>query len=182
MLHLSKSVRKEMVAKTFWFTGLPASGKTTLAGLLTQHLRKERMAVEMLDGDGLRDILKTVGFSRDDRRRHVMSAAFTALLLNKHGVSVVASFVSPHRAARDEARALIGAGFVEIYLDCPVNVCIQRDPKGLYKKASRGEIKGMTGIDDPYESPVTPEISIKSGDEPIERSMEQLIAFVKSFR
>ena len=165
---------------TFWFTGLPASGKTTLAGLLAHTLRTRGAKVEILDGDGLREILKTVGYSKEERRRHIMSAAFTSLLLNRNGISVIAAFVSPYQDMRDEARALLGKTFVEIYVNCPVEVCIERDPKGLYGKAARGEITGFTGVDDPYEAPVSPDLTLYTGRESVQASFEKLIGFVGS--
>lgn len=163
---------------TLWFTGLPGSGKTTLACAMAERLRRQIKPTEILDGDEIRRLVGGVGFSMEDRRRNVLSAAFTAFLLNKNGIFVTAAFVSPYRAHRKEARELVGKSFVEIFVDCPVDVCRKRDPKGLYKKSREGQLTGLTGVDGPYEAPVDPEIVIKSADWSLDESLKKITDFL----
>lgn len=170
-------------ALTIWFTGLPGSGKTTLANLLVNHWKGLGKRAEILDGDGLRAALRgTVGFSKEDRRRNVVSASFTAMMLNRHDVFVAAAFISPYRSIRQEVKEMIGLSFVEVFVDCPVEICQKRDPKGLYKKAAKGEIKGMTGIDDPYEVPEKPDLILETGKESIQDSLKKLLIFLEQVR
>lgn len=156
------------MAKTFWFTGFPGSGKTTLAAALVGALLRLGRRAEILDGDTMRALTGTLGFSRDHRRHNVLSAAFTAKLLNRNDVWVAAAFVSPHRDARDEAREIVGPGFVEVYVDCPIEKCMERDPKGLYKRKT----PGMTGVEDAYEPPQSPDITLRTA----ERSVDSCLA------
>ena len=172
---------------TVWFTGLPCSGKTTIAKRLETELARRGVAVELLDGDEIRKHFSAgVGFSKEDRSNHLKRVAYLCHLLTKHGVVVLASFVSPYRENRDYARALIGNGevvtngtFVEVYVNCPVEVCIQRDVKGMYKKALAGEIQQFTGVSDPYEEPPAPELVIHSNREPVETSVSRCLAYLE---
>lgn len=150
---------------TVWFTGLPSSGKTTLANLLADELKRRGIEVELLDGDATRLTLsKGLGFSKEDRDDNIRRIGFVCQLLSKHGVGAIAAAISPYRAVRDEVRASI-PHFVEVYVEAPVEVCMARDPKGLYKKALAGEIKHFTGVDDPYEPPVAPEVVVETDRE-----------------
>ncbi len=167
------------MASTIWFTGIPGSGKTTLASILVKFFRAAGSKAELLDGDEIRSLVGATGFSREDRRRNVLSAAYTALLLNRNGISVAAAFVSPHAEARAEARRLIGRGFVEIFVDCPLAVCVERDPKGLYKKSIEGRIKDLTGVDDPYERPVSPDLVLRTDLETSEKSAGRVASYLK---
>jgi adenylyl-sulfate kinase len=147
---------------TVWFTGLPSAGKSTLAELLAVELKARGQSVEVLDGDVVRTHLcKGLGFSKEDRDENIRRIGFVCGLLTKHGATAIAAAISPYRAIRDEVRAKIGS-FVEVYVKTPVETCIRRDVKGLYKKALAGEIKGFTGVDDPYEAPLKPEITIET--------------------
>ena len=161
---------------TIWFTGLPSAGKTTLAGALAKRLADAGYPrVELLDGDVARTHLtKGLGFSREDRDENVRRIGWVASLLARNGVIVLASVISPYREVRDEVRALHDGRFVEVYVSTPVEVCSERDVKGLYGRASRGEITGLTGVDDPYEPPLTPEIVVPTHDQSIQESVEQL--------
>jgi adenylylsulfate kinase len=167
-------------ALTLWFTGLPGSGKTTLACFMAERLRRSGQVTEVLDGDGIRSLVGGIGFSREERRHHVLSSAVTAFFLNKNGIFVTAAFVSPYRSHRLEARNIIGKSFVEIFVDCPLSVCQARDPKGLYRKAGSGSLVGLTGVDDPYERPVDPEIIVKSDEWAIEESLEKIHGYLRT--
>jgi adenylylsulfate kinase len=158
-----------------WFTGLSGSGKTTIAHAVEEKLLDAGVPVEILDGDVVRENLsKGLGFSKEDRDINIRRIAFVAHLLQRNGVFVITAAISPYRAIRDEARAMI-KDFVEIYADAPLEVCEQRDVKGLYAKARAGEIKGFTGIDDPYEPPENPEVVCKTGEQSVEDSAQQVI-------
>lgn len=160
---------------TVWFTGLPCSGKTTLAKMLAEKLRGMGFKVESLDGDVTRKYLsRDLGFSKEDRNENIRRVGFVAKLLTRNGIVVTAAFVSPYREVREEIRREIG-DFVEVYVKCPVEVCIQRDVKGMYKKALAGEIKNFTGIDDPYEEPLNPEVVVETDKESPEESLRKIL-------
>ncbi len=168
-----------------WFTGLSGAGKTTLAEALTPHLKKRGKKVESLDGDVVRTHLsKGLGFSREDRDTNIARIAFVAHLLQRNGVFVLVSAISPYKSTREAARTLVGRDFVEIHVAPPLEECIRRDVKGLYKKALAGEIKQFTGISDPYEEPESPELRIDTSaisvDEGVRRILSKLeeLAFV----
>lgn len=160
---------------TLWFTGLSGSGKSTLSQLVAARLRALGAKVEVLDGDITRTLLcQGLGFSREDREENIRRIGFVCELLSRNGVIAIAAAISPYRASRDELRKRI-PNFIEIHMNCPVEVLIQRDVKGLYKKALSGEIKQFTGISDPYESPIAPEVTIDSSSESIESSVSKII-------
>jgi adenylylsulfate kinase len=145
---------------TLWFTGLSGAGKSTLAELVEERLGQMGRRVELLDGDEIRkNLSQGLGFSKADRDANILRIAFVARLLSRNGVVAITAAISPYRAIRDQARAEI-PHFVEVFVDCPLEVCEQRDVKGLYKKARSGEIKQFTGISDPYEPPENPEIHL----------------------
>ncbi len=145
-------------AAVIWLTGLSGSGKSTIADRVAAELEHLGCAVEKLDGDGVRDVFPT-GFSREERNQHVRRMGFMAGLLNRHGVFVVASFISPYRESRDFARSRAHR-FLEIHVATPLAECERRDVKGLYARARRGEIREFTGISDPYEPPLVPELTL----------------------
>ena len=151
-----------MQSGVIWFTGLSGSGKSTLAEALVAELKDRKINVEYLDGDSIREIFPETGFTREQREYHLKWVGFVAQRLERHGIIVVASFVSPYRASRDFVRSLT-KNFFEIYVSTPLEECERRDVKGLYKKARNGEIAHFTGISDPYEPPVNPELSINTG-------------------
>ncbi|HDL85927.1 MAG TPA: adenylyl-sulfate kinase [Candidatus Acetothermia bacterium] len=163
-----------------WFTGLSGSGKTTLAREVERKLRARGMRyVQRLDGDVVRqDLTRDLGFSKEDRDENIHRVTFVAELLSKNGVATTCAFISPYREARETARAR-GHNFIEVYVECPLATLIERDPKGLYKKALSGEIKGFTGIDDPYEPPKNPEIVVHTDLETVEESTAKVIAFLE---
>lgn len=167
------------IGTTLWFTGLPCSGKTTIAAIVKAQLEQQQVPVELLDGDEIRKhFSKGVGFTKEDRNNHLQRVAYLCHLLTKHGVVVLASFVSPYRENRDYARQLIGERFVEIFVDTPVEECIKRDVKGMYKKALAGEIKQFTGISDPYEPPLSPELVIHTTEETPNESATKIFALL----
>ena len=164
---------------TLWFTGLSGSGKSTISERVAHQLKKDGRAVELLDGDIVRtNLSKGLGFSREDRDENIKRVGFVCQLLTRNGVAAGASVISPYRVARDHNRKKIG-NFIEVYVRCPVEVCAQRDVKGLYQKARAGEIKGFTGVDDPYEEPLNPEIICDTDKESVEQSVEKVLGRVK---
>ena len=141
-----------------WLTGLSGSGKTTITDVLAPKLQKLGFRVERLDGDEVRRQLSPdLGFSKEDRETHAKRVVYVSKLLARNGVIVVVSLISPYRSFRAFARQEIG-DFIEVYVKCSIETCVKRDPKGLYKKAFKGEIKDMTGLQDPYEEPLNPEV------------------------
>ena len=160
---------------TVWFTGLPSAGKSTLAELLAVKLQERGHGVEVLDGDVVRrHLCKGLGFSKEDRDENIRRIGFVCGLLTRHGAAAIAAAISPYRAIRDEVRSSVG-NFVEVYVKTSVETCIQRDVKGLYKRALAGEIKGFTGVDDPYEPPLKPELSIETEKESPQQSVAQIL-------
>ncbi len=160
---------------TLWFTGLSGSGKSTLAIGVEEELKRRGMNVEVLDGDVVRtNLSKGLGFSKEDRDINIRRIGFVCNLLTRNNAVAIAAAISPYKAIRDENRALVGR-FVEVYCECPLEELEKRDTKGLYKKARAGEIKGFTGIDDPYEIPENPEITINSARESEEESLSKII-------
>ena len=158
-----------------WFTGLSGSGKTTIAHKVEEMLLDADVPVEILDGDVVRENLsKGLGFSKEDRDINIRRIAFVAHLLQRNGAFVITAAISPYRAIRDEARAMI-KDFVEVFADAPIEVCEERDVKGLYAKARAGEIKGFTGVDDPYEAPENPEVVCDTANETVEQSAQKVI-------
>jgi adenylyl-sulfate kinase len=160
---------------TLWFTGLSGSGKSTLAKIVEETLLERGVKVEVLDGDVVRtNLSKGLGFSKEDRDINIRRIGFVCNLLSRNEVVAVAAAISPYKAIRDENRKLIG-NFVEVYCECPLDVLAERDVKGLYKKAMAGEIKGFTGVDDPYEAPDNPEVTVNTDKEGIEESANKII-------
>jgi adenylylsulfate kinase len=162
-----------------WFTGLSGAGKTTLAKLIEQELKTRGVRVERLDGDVVRQSLTAdLGFSKEDRDKNIQRVTFVAKLLSRNGVGVLASFISPYRATRDWVRGEV-TNFIEVFVDCSLEECIRRDVKGLYSKALAGEIPEFTGVSDPYEAPLNPEISLNTTDESIEESLAQIMSYLE---
>lgn len=148
---------------TIWLTGLSGSGKSTIANLVAKRLRAAGAKVEVLDGDVVRtNLSKGLGFSKEDRDTNIRRIGFVCGLLSRNGVIAIAAAISPYKQIRDEVRATT-TNFVEVFADCPLDTLIERDVKGLYKKALAGEIKNFTGVSDPYEAPENPEVRIDSG-------------------
>lgn len=161
-----------------WLTGLPGSGKTTLANTLWKEFIRNGLRTEILDGDEVRKkISPEIGFSMEDRERHGRRVAYIAKLLSRNGVATVVSLISPFRSTRDYARSII-PGFVEVWINCSLENCMKRDPKGLYTKAARGEIPNLTGVQDPYEPPVNPEVVLNTDIEIVDKSKDRIIEYL----
>lgn len=164
---------------TVWFTGLSGAGKTTIRMVIEQELRARGLKVEVLDGDIVRqNLTKGLGFSKADRDENIRRIGFVAHLLSRNGVIVLVSAISPYRNIRDEVRQKI-QDFVEVYVNAPLSVCEARDVKGLYKKARAGEIKQFTGIDDPYEPPINPEVECHTEQESPEESAMKVLGYLE---
>ncbi len=165
---------------TLWFTGLSGAGKTTISKIVEDQLRERGSRVEILDGDVVRENLsKGLGFSKEDRDINIRRIAFVADLLSRNGVPVITAAISPYRELRDEARETMGDRFIEVFVKASVEVCAERDVKGLYEKAFRGEIKEFTGVSDPYEPPLNPEITLDTENQSAEESAHSLLALLE---
>jgi adenylyl-sulfate kinase len=161
---------------TLWFTGLSGAGKSTISRLIERRLRAHGAKVELLDGDVVRTYLsRGLGFSREDRDENIRRIGFVCELLSRNGTIAIVAAISPYRAVREEVRRRI-ENFVEVYVECPIEVLAERDVKGLYKKALAGEISNFTGVSDPYEPPAAPEITVNSSSETVEQSVERIWA------
>ncbi len=176
-LHLSLNSSRGV---TIWFTGLSGAGKTTISQGVEQELRNRGRKVEVLDGDIVRqNLTKGLGFSQEDRNENIRRIGFVADLLTRNQVIVLVSAISPYAKVRQEVRQKIG-DFIEVYVNAPLDICEERDVKGLYKKARKGEIQGFTGIDDPYEPPLAPDVESRTDRESIEESVDKVIAMIES--
>ena len=166
---------------TIWFTGLSASGKSTIACLVEQQLHARKRLCYRLDGDNIRHGLnRNLGFSAEDRAENIRRIGEVARLFVDTGVIVLASFVSPYRTDRDQVRNSLAAGeFIEVYVKVSIETAAKRDPKGLYQKALAGQIKGFTGIDDPYEEPLQPEILIDTENVSAEEAAKNVVAYLE---
>ena len=165
-------------APVLWFTGLSGSGKSTIATRVHQELVRRGTEVEYIDGDALREVFPSTGFTRTDREEHLRRTGYMASRLAAHGVTVVASLVSPYRESRDFIRGLC-ENFGEIYVATPLEECERRDVKGLYARARRGEIRNFTGIDDPYEPPEHPELTLDTRVLSVEQCVAEVLALVE---
>jgi adenylylsulfate kinase len=166
---------------TVWLTGLSGSGKSTIAVELEKHLWTRGVRAYILDGDNIRHGLnKNLGFSPEDRTENIRRIGEVAKLFTDAGVATLTAFISPYRADRDQVRALMQPGdFIEVFVDCPLEVCEQRDVKGLYQKARAGQIKEFTGISAPYEAPANPELTIRTHTQSVEDSAKQILAYLE---
>ncbi len=165
---------------TLWFTGLSGAGKTTIAEIVERELRVRHGKVEVLDGDIVRtNLSKGLSFSREDRDINVLRIGFVSDLLTRNGVGVMVSAISPYREAREQVRRDVGEDFIEVFVDAPVEVCAERDVKGLYKKAYAGEIPEFTGVSDPYERPFQPELHIKTNEESPKESAMRVVSYLE---
>ena len=165
---------------TIWFTGLPCSGKSTIAEELADIIKAERGMVEVMDGDVVRtNLSKGLGFSREDRETNLKRIAFVCNLLTRNGVPNIGAAISPFESVREWSRDLIGEHFIEVFARCPVEKCIERDVKGMYKKALAGEIKGFTGIDDPYEAPERADVALDTSEMPPDQAALDILLYLE---
>jgi adenylyl-sulfate kinase len=165
-----------------WLTGLSGAGKSTVAAKLAPALAERGHRVELLDGDEVRtNLCQGLGFSRQDRDTNIARIGYVAGKLAKHGVAVLVAAISPYRAARDQVRAQVDH-FVEVHVAAPVQTCAQRDPKGLYAKALAGELKHFTGVSDPYEPPLAPEVVLHTETQSVDESVEQVLGWLQAHR
>jgi adenylyl-sulfate kinase len=164
---------------TLWLTGLSGAGKTTLAEKLAPELQARGLAVEVLDGDEVRtNLSKGLGFSKEDRDTNIRRIGYVCRLLSRNGVAAISAAISPYSAVRAEVRQAVeqdGVEFIEVFVKCPIDVLAERDVKGLYKKALAGEIKGFTGVSDPYEQPLAPDIVIETDRESVDFSLAKIL-------
>ena len=164
---------------TLWFTGLSGAGKSTVAEKVYDQLQAAGKKVEMLDGDVVRtNLSKGLGFSKEDRDTNIRRIGFVSKLLTRNGVASIVAAISPYREVRDEVRAEIG-DFVEVYVECPLDELVRRDVKGLYEKAIRGEIQNFTGVSDPYEEPLKPEVVVNTLQEDVDESVSKVLTKLK---
>ncbi len=169
----------EQKGVTVWFTGLPSSGKSAVADRLDEILKERGYRAERLDGDIVRkDLTRDLGFSKADRFENIRRVTFVAKLLTRNDVCVLTSFISPYREMREHARREIG-GFLEVYVKCPLEVCIRRDVRGMYKLAQEGKIKDFTGISDPYEEPLNPDLILETDKETLDQSVAKVLGRLK---
>ena len=183
--HVEQAEREKLLNQkgvTVWMTGLSACGKSTIAFTLEHALVQRGRMTYVLDGDNVRHGLnKNLGFSAEDRAENIRRIGEVAKLFTDAGVITLTSFISPYRADRDAVRANLGAGnFIEVFVDTPISVCEERDPKGLYKKARAGEIKGFTGIDDPYEAPENPELVLNAAELSPQQAAQRLLEYLET--
>ena len=162
-----------------WFTGLPCSGKTTLSKEIEKYFQEKKLPIQRLDGDVVREtISKDLGFSEEDRNKNIERMSYLAQMLADNGVNVVSAFVSPYREMRDFAREIC-PNFIEVYVKCSIEKCKERDVKGMYAKAEKGEIKDFTGVQDPFENPCNPEIIIDTENKTIEENVQEIISYIE---
>jgi adenylyl-sulfate kinase len=168
---------------TLWLTGLSGAGKTTLAHTIAAELTRRGRRVEILDGEDVRaQFSRDLGFSKIDRDIQVVRIGYIARLLSRNGVVAIAAAISPYRAARDEVRRAHETAFVEVFVDCALETLVKRDPKGLYRRALLGEIGSFTGVSDPYEAPLSPEVHVQSDGETIAESTARILTALADMR
>jgi len=164
---------------TLWLTGLSGAGKTTLAARLATEVRARGVSIEILDGDEVRtNLSKGLGFSKEDRDTNIRRIGYVCRLLSRNGVAAVSAAISPYSAIRDEVRRTVeqeGVAFIEVFVKCPIAVLAERDVKGLYKKALAGELQGFTGVSDPYEEPLAPDVVVETDRETVEFSLTRML-------
>jgi len=169
-----------MSGHVVWLTGLPSAGKSTIAAAVAERLSDDGRAVQLLDGDAVRtELCADLGYGRADRDENVRRIGYVADLLARHGVTVLCPVVSPYRSARDAVRERVGERFVEVWVSTPVAVCADRDVKGLYARQRAGTMTGLTGVDDPYEEPLAPEVVVPTHEMSVDDAVELIVAALR---
>jgi adenylylsulfate kinase len=164
-----------------WLEGLSGSGKTTLSQALAPRLRSLGWKVEILDGDEMRQMFSPeLGFSRKDREVHARRVSFVSRMLARNGVAVVVAMITPYETSRQAARSVVGRRFLEVWLNCPIEVCRQRDPKGIYRRTMEGTVTKMTGVDDPFEEPLNPDLTVDTSALSVDRSIDRIVDQLRS--
>ncbi|MGC2659131.1 MAG: adenylyl-sulfate kinase [Bryobacteraceae bacterium] len=181
MIERGNGIRPEFATGlVVWFTGLSSAGKSTIARAVWEELAAAGTRVELLDGDEIRtNLCRGLGFSREDRDENVRRIAYVASLLARHGVVVLVAAIAPYRAAREEVRRICGR-YIEVYVNAPLSVCESRDVKGLYRKARSGEVAHFTGVSDPYEPPLTPDVECMTGVEDLDTCVNRVLEAMDS--
>ena len=178
---MAASKREDGPGLIAWMEGLPCSGKTTLSRAVAERLKARGAKVEILDGDEVRQMFSPeLGFSRKDRELHARRVSYVARMLARNGVVVLVAMITPYETSRQTARAVAGVPFVEVWLRCPLDVCRQRDPKGLYRKTQEGQVSRMTGVDDPFEEPLNPDLVIDTNELSVLDSVERIVGYLES--
>ena len=173
------SRRRSAAAPVIWLTGMSGAGKSTIAECVARHFSADGLPCEVLDGDEIRsNLLPELGFSKEDRDRNVRRVGFVARLLARNGVTVLAPLISPYREAREAVRERVGESFIEVHVKAPLEVLEARDTKGLYARARAGELESLTGVSDPYEPPLSPDLVLDTESESAERCAERVVALV----
>ncbi len=159
-----------------WLEGLSGSGKTTISRALAPRLRSMGWKVEVLDGDEMRQMFSPeLGFSRKDREMHARRVSFVARMLARNGVAVLVAMITPYETSRQAARSVVGTRFFEVWLSCPIEICRQRDPKGIYRRSEEGSVTKMTGVDDPFEEPLNPDLTVDTSSLTVDQSIDRIV-------
>ncbi|GAA3650385.1 adenylyl-sulfate kinase [Asaccharospora irregularis] len=181
-MNVKREHREELLSQKsvlLWFTGLSGSGKSTVASALEKRLHEMGKITYLLDGDNIRHGLNSdLGFSEEDRIENIRRIGEVSKLIVDAGIITISTFISPFKKDREKIRDLLGKDFIEVFIDCPLEVCEQRDPKGIYKKARNGEIKNFTGIDSPYENPENPEITVSTYLNNLDECVDKIIEYL----
>jgi len=178
---MAAPLRSDQTGFVVWIEGLSGAGKTSISRALAARLRSIGWKSEVLDGDEVRRMFSPeLGFSRKDREFHARRVSYVARMLARNGVAVLVAMITPYETSRQAARAEVGAKFVEVWLRCPIEVCRQRDPSGVYRRTAEGSIKKMTGVDDPFEEPLSPELTIDTATTPVDESVHRVIDYLKT--
>jgi adenylylsulfate kinase len=173
---MSRSGPEGRTGFVLWLEGLSGAGKTTLSQALAPRLRSIGWNVEVLDGDEMRQMFSPeLGFSRKDREVHARRVSFVARMLARNGVAVIVAMITPYETSRQAARSVVGHRFQEVWLRCPIEVCRQRDPKGIYRRTMEGSVTRMTGVDDPFEEPLNPDLTIDTSSSSVDQSAERVL-------
>jgi adenylylsulfate kinase len=176
---MSRSGSEDRTGFVVWLEGLSGAGKTTISQALAPRLRSMGWKVEILDGDEMRQMFSPeLGFTRKDREVHARRVSFVARMLARNGVAVLVAMITPYETSRQAARSVVGGRFIEIWLSCPIEVCRQRDPKGIYRRTMEGAVTKVTGVDDPFEEPLNPELTVDTSALTVDQSVDRIVKYL----